>query len=110
MDAQDTAGTEGGGSIDQRALDGLSVAPPPEDEDAETQRRAIPEIREAMDAGYSKGLRNNPSDDNSKLDIALDETFPTSDAPSNTQPGKGKDPAPSSGYDEAAEAERARAS
>ena len=96
-----------GQPIDQQALDGLSVAPPPE-EDAETQRRATPEIREAMDASDSKGLRANPSDDGHKLDIALDESFPTSDAPSNTQPGKGKDPAPSSGYDAAAEAERAK--
>ena len=37
---------------------------------------------------------------------AEDETFPASDAPSNTQPGKGKDPAPSSGYDPEAEAAR----
>jgi hypothetical protein len=61
---------------------------------------APPEVREAHDAGDSKALRRNPSDDDAKLDIALDESFPTSDAPSNTQPGKGKDPAPSSGYDE----------
>ena len=51
-------------------------------------------------------LRFDPGDQDDKLDVALDESFPTSDAPSNTQPGKGKDPAPSSGYDEAAERER----
>ena len=45
-------------------------------------------------------------DESAKLDVALDETFPTSDAPSNTQPGKGSDPAPSSGFDEEAERER----
>jgi hypothetical protein len=61
---------------------------------------ATPEVREAHDAGDSQALRRNPSDDDAKLDIALDESFPTSDAPSNTQPGKGKDPAPSSGFDE----------
>jgi hypothetical protein len=61
---------------------------------------AMTEVREAHDAGDNKALRRNPSDDDAKLDIALDESFPTSDAPSNTQPGKGKDPAPSSGYDE----------
>ncbi len=64
---------------------------------------ATPEVREAHDAADNKALRRNPSDDDAKLDIALDESFPTSDAPSNTQPGKGKDPAPSSGYDEARE-------
>jgi len=58
------------------------------------------EVRTARDATDDKRLRNNPSSEDAKLDVALDESFPTSDAPSNTQPGKGKDPAPSSGYDE----------
>ena len=71
---------------------------------------AMTEVREAHDAGDSKALRRNPSDVDAKLDIALDESFPTSDAPSNTQPGKGKDPAPSSGYDEAEEEAIARGS
>jgi hypothetical protein len=68
--------------------------------------RGTPHIRPAHDASDDKKLARNPSDEDAKLDVALDETFPTSDAPSNTQPGKGKDPAPSSGYDE--EAEKAR--
>ena len=63
-----------------------------------------PEVRTALDASDSKQLQRNPSDEDAKLDVALDESFPTSDAPSNTQPGKGKDPAPSSGYDPEAEA------
>lgn len=66
-----------------------------------------PEVRPALDASDSKRLQRDPGDEDAKLDVALDESFPTSDAPSNTQPGKGKDPAPSSGYD--AEEERARA-
>jgi len=61
---------------------------------------APPEVREARDADDDKRLRKNPADEDAKLDVALDESFPTSDPPSNTQPGKGKDPAPSSGYDE----------
>ena len=65
-----------------------------------------PHIRTAHDATDDDKLARNPMDEDAKLDVALDETFPTSDAPSNTQPGKGKDPPPSSGYDE--EAERAR--
>ncbi len=68
----------------------------------------VPPTREAHDAADVKELRRNPADEDAKLDIALDESFPTSDAPSNTQPHKGKDPAPSSGYDEKAEAELAR--
>jgi hypothetical protein len=67
---------------------------------------ARPAVRTALDAGDNKKLQQDPSSEDAKLDVALDETFPTSDAPSNTQPGKGKDPAPSSGYDP--EAEKAR--
>jgi len=65
-----------------------------------------PAVRTALDAGDDKRLQQDPSSEDAKLDVALDETFPTSDAPSNTQPGKGKDPAPSSGYDPAAEKAR----
>ena len=65
---------------------------------------APPEVRPALDAQDVKELKRNPGDEDAKLDVALDESFPTSDAPSNTQPGKGKDPAPSSGFDEEAEA------
>lgn len=63
-------------------------------------------IRTAHDASDHEKLARDPGNEDAKLDIALDESFPTSDAPSNTQPGKGKDPAPSSGYDD--EAEKAR--
>ncbi len=65
-------------------------------------------IRTARDAEDDLRLKRNPSDEDAKLDVALDESFPGSDTPSNTQPGKGKDPAPSSGYDEEAEQLRER--
>ncbi len=68
--------------------------------------RGTPHIRTAHDATDDQKLAKNPKDEDAKLDVALDESFPTSDAPANTQPGKGSDPAPSSGYDE--EAEKAR--
>ena len=68
----------------------------------------VPEVRPALDAEDSAKLKRNPGDEDAKLDVALDESFPTSDAPSNTQPGKGKDPPPSSGYDAEAEAARQR--
>lgn len=59
-----------------------------------------PETREGHDAGHKPALQRNPSDCDAKLDIELDETFPSSDPPSNTQPGRGSDPAPSSGFKE----------
>ena len=67
---------------------------------------ATPHVRPAKDASDDARLARNPADEDAKLDVALDETFPTSDAPSKTQPGKGKDPPPSSGFDEAAEIAR----
>ena len=76
------------------------------DERDKTSPPPTTRIRTAHDAQDDGRLRRNPSDEDAKLDVALDESFPSSDAPSNTQPGKGKDPAPSSGYDE--EAERLR--
>jgi hypothetical protein len=66
-------------------------------------------IRTAHDAEDEPRLQRNPADEDAKLDIALDESFPSSDSPSNTQPGKGKDPPPSSGYDEEAERMRDKA-
>ncbi|SNS56094.1 hypothetical protein SAMN06295912_10937 [Sphingomonas laterariae] len=69
-----------------------------------TDDHPMPKVRTAHDASDDKRLRRDPCDEDAKLDVALDESFPTSDAPANTQPGKGKDPAPSSGYD--ADAER----
>ncbi len=74
-----------------------------EDTQKDRESPGIPEQREAHDAENVKALKRDPSNEDAKLDVALDESFPNSDAPSNTQPGKGKDPAPSSGYDEEAE-------
>jgi len=75
--------------------------------DHETQENPpMTKVRTAHDASDDVRLQRDPSHEDAKLDVALDESFPTSDAPSNTQPGKGKDPAPSSGYDE--EEEKAR--
>jgi hypothetical protein len=59
---------------------------------------AQPEHREAHDAEHKPALKRDPSHPDAKLDIELDESFPSSDPPSNTQPGRGLDPAPSSGF------------
>jgi hypothetical protein len=66
---------------------------------------APPKVRTAHDARDVAALKADPSDADAKLEVALDETFPNSDPPANVQPGKGLDPAPSSGYDPDAEAE-----
>ncbi len=73
-----------------------------EQKQTDLQDHQLPEIREALDAESHEGLKQDPSDEDAKLDVALDESFPTSDAPANTAPGAGE-AAPSSGYDEEAE-------
>ena len=60
----------------------------------------LSEHRDGQDAESSAALKRDPADPDAKLDIELDETFPTSDPPSNTQPGRGIEPAPSSGFTE----------
>ena len=63
----------------------------------------VPEHRPAHDATTIAALKRDPGDPDAKLDVELDESFPTSDPPSNTQPGRGGDPAPSSGFRDRAE-------
>lgn len=92
----------GNDEIDQRALDSLSVAPA-EDEDAVADR----ELGDAGgDPAIDERLKEDPADPDAQLDVALDESMDASDPPAATQPGQSNDPAPSSGYDEAAEEER----
>ena len=63
----------------------------------------VPPVRDAHDASDHSALQHNPGDEGAQLDIAFDESFPTSDAPGHSRPGT-SDPAPSSGYDDKAEA------
>jgi hypothetical protein len=86
-----------------KALDHLSVVPP---EPAESG--TSPVVRAAHDASDHKALDKDPADEEGKLDVGLDESFPSSDPPAATQPGHA-DPAPSSGYDEEAEKAREKA-
>jgi hypothetical protein len=60
-----------------------------------------------QDASIASRLAKNPEDIEARLDNALDETMDASDPPEMTQPGTGKDPPLSSGYDEDAEEKRA---
>lgn len=71
-------------------------------QDLKGQSRSAPPVREAQDAQSHDGLKSDPSDADAKLDIGLDESFPSSDTPSNTAPGS-DGPAPSSGFDPEAE-------
>jgi hypothetical protein len=68
----------------------------------ESDDRAIPVVREAQDAAHHDALQDDPGDESAKLDIGLDESFPTSDPPAVAAPGAGE-PAISSGFDEEAE-------
>jgi hypothetical protein len=89
--------TTSGNSQEDKALEGIAVSPPvPAGEDAAP---ATPEVREGQDAEDHEKLKEDPSDPDGKLDIGLDETFPSSDAPANTQPGGGN-PVASTGFDE----------
>ena len=60
-----------------------------------------PETRVAHDATTLPALDRDPSNKDAQLDVELDESFPASDPPSNTQPGQHGGPAPSTGYREA---------
>jgi hypothetical protein len=59
-------------------------------------------VRDAHDIEQHQVLRHDPSDDNANADIANDESFPASDAPSHTS-AHHSGPAPSSMFNEAAE-------
>ena len=87
--------------IDRSAIDSLSVAPGDDD--------ALPAQDPRQEAGQDKSigrrLEKNPSSQDAQLDNALDESMDASDPPSNTQPAQ-NEPAPSSGFDEDAEAKR----
>ncbi len=97
--------------IDDEALDSISVAPPEPDAadtgpaPTDTEDGDKPAIREAHDADVHEALANDPKHEDAKLDVGLDESFPSSDPPANVAPGH-DEPAPSSGYDEAAEKAR----
>lgn len=86
-------------SIDQRALDSLSVAPTADADRTSGQNDA------GQDKSIARRLEKNPESKDAKLDNALDESMDASDPPATTQPGK-DEPAASSGYAEEAERQR----
>jgi hypothetical protein len=92
------------------ALETISVAPPQPDDAPPAPKAGAdaekPAIREAHDAGTHATLKGDPGHEDAKLDVGLDESFPSSDPPATSTRGHA-DPAPSSGYDEEAERQRA---
>ena len=51
------------------------------------------------DSGLEEKLRENPSDQDAKVDVGSDESMDASDPPSVVQP-ESDEPVPSSGFDE----------
>lgn len=86
--------------IDTRALDSLSVAPDEKSAGCDPRQEA------GQDRSIGKRLQKDPGSNDARLDNALDESMDASDPPASTQPIHNHGPAPSSGYDEAAEEAR----
>jgi hypothetical protein len=74
--------------------------------DGRPEEHPITPVRDAHDAQDEKVLKRDPGHEDGKLEVGLDESFPSSDPASATQPGHGDEPAPSSGYDERREKAR----
>ena len=87
--------------IDEKALDGLSVAPGNPDDDRTGSKQDA-----GQDASIAHRLERNPSSPDAALDNALDESMDASDPPSSSRPGENSEPPRSSGYNEDDEAKR----
>lgn len=72
--------------------------------DQQTQDSAVRDPRQDahQDKSIERRLKRDPFDPDAKLDAGSDESMDASDPPSAAAPGS-QEPAPSSGYDEAAE-------
>ena len=87
--------------IDPAAINSMAVTP--DDDDATPVHD--PRQEAGQDKSIGRRLEKNPGSQDAQLDNALDESMDASDPPSNTQPAH-NEPAPSSGFDEEAEANR----
>lgn len=72
--------------------------------DPQTQEGALRDPRQDahQDKSIERRLKRDPSDPDAKIDAGSDESMDASDPPAAAAPGS-QEPAPSSGYDEAAE-------
>lgn len=94
-------------TIDQTALDSLSIAPTdPNDDKGGDEKGHIHDPRQ--DAGQDKSiaerLERDPENSEARLDAGLDESMDASDPPAATQPVHNNEPPESSGFDAEAEA------
>ena len=89
-------------AIDQAATDSMAVAPAGDDD---ANPAHDPRQEAGQDKSIGKRLEKDPTSQEAQLDNALDESMDASDPPANTQPAR-DEPAPSSGFDEEAEARR----
>ena len=85
--------------IEKTVAETMTVAPSPEEE-----RRHHGDA--GRDESIAERLQKDPENSQARLDRGLDESMDASDPPATTQPIHNHNPAPSSGYDEAAERER----
>ncbi len=90
-------------TIDDRALDSLSVAP--DDQDGAEGNGRDPRGDAGQDKSITKRLQKNPDSVDARLDNGLDESMDGSDPVSVSDPSR-SEPAPSSGYDDEAERQR----
>ena len=95
----------GDNTIDDRALDSISVAP---GETAGDVQKDIKDPRQeaGQDKSIARRLEKHPESSDARLDNALDESMDASDPPSSTQPVHSTEPPASSGYSEEAERQR----
>ena len=89
-------------TIDQKALDSLSVAPPSPDDD--TGHIQHPRQDAGQDKSIAARLERDPENSDARLDAGLDESMDASDPPASTQPVHNNTPPESSGFDADAEA------
>ena len=85
----------------QDTIDETITVAPSEESQAPTQAKDA-----GTDESIAERLERNPESKEARLDRALDESMDASDPPASIQPVHNHGPAPSSGYDEAAEKER----
>jgi hypothetical protein len=93
--------TDDSKTIDPKALDSLSVAPPEPEKDGPIHD---PRQNAGQDESIAKRLEKDPEDEDARLDAALDESMDASDPPASTQPVHNSAPAESSGFDAEEEA------
>ena len=91
-------------TIDQKALDSLSVAPSEDDADTDSKHIHDPRQDAGQDKSIAARLERDPENSDARLDAGLDESMDASDPPASTQPVHNNAPPESSGFDADAEA------